>query len=143
MTETRAVRSGWMWRRSVSASSMPSEGAGVAHARVLHLGGQDLLLGAVADQVEPDALQHLVVALAGAAGDDDVVLFAGVDAGVEAVHGQAHGGMDLGAEAVQRVGVAVLPAEERLHRLLDPRVHDGRGVVVQVDSIHLALHAAA
>ena len=158
MTETRAVRSGSMCAAQRLAvddavavdrqvgdlgAQALQKGAGVAHAGVLHLGGQDLVFGTVADQVEIDALEHVVVAFAGAAVDDDVVLVAGADAGVKPVHGQAHVGVDLGAEAVQRVGIAVLLAEERLHRFLDPRVDDGRGVIVQVYSVHCALHYAA
>jgi len=113
------------------------ENAAVAHAGVFHLGGEYFAFGSVADQVIIDALEHMVVAFGGAAVDDDIVLVAGTDAAVKPVHSQAHGGVDLGAETMQRIGVAVLLAEKRLQGLLDPRVNDGRGVVVQIYFIHV------
>ena len=91
---------------------------------------------AALDAVEVDALEHRVVALRGAAGDEDVVFLERVDALIEAVHGHAQVGMDLGAEAVQRVGVAVSFTEIGLHGLLDHGVYDGGRVVVQVDAFH-------
>ena len=112
------------------------EAAGMADGGVFHLGRDDPLLRGVADDVEVDSLEDIVVPLGAASVHEDVVLVGGVDSLVEPIDGNSKVGVNLSPEGVQGVRVPVELGQERVHRLLDLGVHQGGGVVVQVDSLH-------
>ena len=93
-----------------------------------------VLLGVFQDMFEKDPLEHRVVALGGAGGDEDVVSIGNVKRIVHLPHRLVQVGANLHPVLVQRVRVAVELFEKGLHLDFDQRVDLGGGIVVQVNA---------